>query len=126
MSVLNPRVRYRLGDGVGRMFRPLGDELLLVDEAHRAQVLGGERRRQILTLGNGLSQQVPEISQPRVFSGLVERPFEQRGDPRDVTAAGTRAASSFDVFRNSLRCAGSSDSTSVRALSAGSMRRQAW
>ena len=85
-----PARAIEIGDGVGRMFRPLGDELLLVDEAHRAQVLGGERRLQIRTLWNGLSQQVPEVSQPRVFSGLVERPLDsnlierpfERGDPR--------------------------------------------
>ena len=33
-----------IGDGVGRPRRALGDELLLVDEPHHAQVLARERR----------------------------------------------------------------------------------
>ena len=101
------------------MFRPLGDELLLVDEAHRAQVLGAERRLQIRPLWNGLSQQslkyLSRASSPGLSSARSNAAIRER------TAAGTRAASSFDVFRNSLRCGGSSDSTSVRALTAGSI-----
>ena len=77
-----PARAIEIGDGVGRMFRPLGDELLLVDEAHRAQVLGGERRLQVRPFWNGLSQQIPEVPQPRVLRpGSIERPLE-RGDPR--------------------------------------------
>ena len=86
-----PARAIRIGDGVGRMFRPLGDELLLVDEAHRAQVLGGERPLpNPPALGTASASQVPEVSQPRVFTGLVERPLDsnlierpfERGDPR--------------------------------------------
>ncbi len=71
----------QLGDGGGGGGVPLRDELLLVEEAHHPQVLGGDpggarRRIRIRRV-----EQRPEVDQPRVAARRPHAP-QQRGDAR--------------------------------------------
>ncbi len=71
----------QLGDRGGGGGLALGDEFLLVEEAHHAQVLGGEAGGARRRIGVRRVEQRAEIGQSRVTAGRL-RGLQQRGDPR--------------------------------------------